>query len=87
MLLLRSDEWTTKHNTPGRRQEVGSATTNPIWILVPWAMFAVALALKFVKFGKALKRHRIAPPLSTDQFRQSLERIWEKEQKGAKWRT
>jgi len=65
VLLLRSDEWTTKHNTPGRRQEVGSMTTNPIWILVPWAVFAVALALKFLKFGKALKRHLTARTLST----------------------
>jgi hypothetical protein len=79
MLLLRSDEWTIKHNTPGRRQEVGSMTTNPIWILVPWAVFAVALALKFLKFGKALKRHLTATTPSTDQFRQSLERIWEQE--------
>jgi len=54
-------------------------TTNPIWILVPWAVFAVALALKVLKFGKALKRHLIAPTPSTDQFRQSLERIWEQE--------
>ena len=55
-------------------------TTNPIWILVPWAVFAVALALKVLKFGKALKRHLIATtPTSTDQFRQSLERIWEQE--------
>ena len=62
-------------------------TTNPIWILVPWAVFAVALALKVLKFGKALKRHLIAPTPSIDQFRQSLERIWAQEQKGAKGRT
>ena len=54
-------------------------TTNPIWILVPWAVFAVALALKVLKFGKALKRHLIAPTPSTDQFRKILERIWEQE--------
>jgi hypothetical protein len=77
VLLLRSDECATRHNTPGRSQEVGSVTTNPIWILVPWAVFAVALALKFLKFGKALKRHLNAPTSSTDQFRQILERIWE----------
>ena len=52
---------------------------HPELLLVPWAVFAVALALKVLKFGKALKRHLIAPPLSTDQFRQSLERIWEQE--------
>ena len=61
--------------------------THPGWILVPWAVFAVALTFKVLKFGKALKRHLTAPTPSTDQFRQSLERIWEKEQKGAKWRT
>ena len=61
--------------------------THPGWILVPWAVFAVALAFKVLKFGSALKRHLIAPTPSTDQFRQTLERIWEKEQKGAKWRT
>ena len=61
--------------------------TNPLWILVPWAVFAVALALKVLKFGSALKRHLIAPPPSTVQFRQSLERIWAQEQKGAKGRT
>jgi uncharacterized membrane protein len=60
---------------------------HPELILVPWAVFAVAIALKVLKFGKALKRHLIAPTPSTVQFRQSLERIWEKEQKGAKWRT
>jgi len=52
-------------------------TTNPIWILVPWAVFAVALAFKVLRFGSALKRHLIAPSPSTDQFRQILERIWE----------
>ena len=54
--------------------------THPGWILVPWAVFAVALAFKVLKFGSALKRHLIAQTPSTDQFRQSLERIWEKEQ-------
>ena len=61
--------------------------THPLWILVPWAVFAVALALKVLRFGKALKRHLIAPTSSIDQFRQSLERIWAQEQKGAKGRT
>ena len=51
------------------------------------AVFAVALAFKVLKFGKALKGHLSAPPLGTDQFRQTLERIWVQEQKGAKGRT
>ena len=61
--------------------------THPLWILVPWAVFAVALALKVLRFDSALKRHLIAPTSSIDQFRQSLERIWAQEQKGAKGRT
>ena len=56
---------------------------HPELMLVPWAVFAVALALKVLKFGKALKRHLSAPTPSTDQFRQSLERIWEQEAQGA----
>ena len=57
---------------------------HPGWILVPWAVFAVALAFKVLKFGKALKRHLTAPTPSIDQFRQSLERIWVQEQKEKK---
>ena len=53
--------------------------SHPLLLLVPWAVFAVALALKVLKFGSALKRHLIAPPPSTDQFRQILERIWAQE--------
>jgi hypothetical protein len=53
---------------------------HPELILVPWTVFAIALALKVLKFDKALKQHLIAPTPSTDQFRQSLERIWAEEQ-------
>ena len=53
---------------------------HPELILVPWAVFAIALALKFLKFGSALKRHLIAPTPKTDQFRQVLERLWAQEQ-------
>ena len=54
--------------------------SHPLLILLPWAVFAVALALKVLKFGSALKRHVVTPPPSTDQFRQTLERIWAQEQ-------
>ena len=53
--------------------------SHPLLILVPWAVFAVALGLKVLKFGSALKRHLIAPTPSTHQFRQTLERIWAQE--------
>ena len=52
-------------------------TTNSLWILVPWAVFAFALALKVWHFGSALKRHLTDRTPSTVQFRQTLERIWE----------
>ncbi len=55
--------------------------THPGWILVPWAVFAFALALKFWQFGKALKRHLTAQTPSIVQFRQTLERIWAQEQR------
>jgi len=54
---------------------------HPELILVPWAVFAVALAIKVLMFGKALKRHLITPTPSSDQFRQSLERIWKWDQR------
>ena len=63
---------------------------HPAWILVPWAVFAVALALKVLTFGSALKRHLVGPTPSTVQFRQSLERIWaqanQETNEEAKWR-
>ena len=61
--------------------------THPEWILVPWLVFAFALALKVWQFSIALKRHLTVRTPSTDKFRQTLERIWAQEQKGAKWRT
>jgi hypothetical protein len=54
--------------------------THPPWILVPWAVFLGALALKFWQFGLALNRHLMGPTPSTDHFRQTLERIWAKGQ-------
>ena len=61
--------------------------THPEWILVPWAVFAFALALKVWQFGSALKRHLTVSPPSTAQFRQTLERIWARANEEAKWRT
>lgn len=54
--------------------------TNPLWMLVPWAVFAVAAGLKFWRFTSLLRRHLLGAPTSTERFRQSLERIWQKDQ-------
>jgi hypothetical protein len=56
---------------------------NPIWMLVPWAVFAVALAIKAWRFAAVLRRHLIARPVTTDQARQSLERIWQRGQQAS----
>ena len=51
-----------------------------LWILVPWAVFALAAAVKFWRFRRLLQRLR---PRSTEQMRQSLERIWQRDQQAA----
>ncbi len=56
--------------------------TNPLWMLVPWAVFAVAAGVKFWRLTSAW-RQRGMNSKDTDQFRRSLERIWEKDQKAA----
>jgi hypothetical protein len=53
--------------------------TNPLWMLVPWAVFAFAAGVKFWQLTSAW-RNRGA---STDQFRRSLERIWSQDQQSA----
>ena len=56
--------------------------TNPLWMLVPWAVFAFAAGVKFWGLTSAW-RQRGMNSKDTDQFRRSLERIWEKDQKAA----
>jgi len=46
---------------------------NPLWMLVPWAVFAVAAGVKFWKITTVFRRRNSA---NTHQFRQTLERIW-----------
>jgi hypothetical protein len=53
--------------------------TNPLWMLVPWAVFAVAAGVKFWQLTSAW-RNRGA---SKEQFRRSLERIWSQDQTSA----
>jgi hypothetical protein len=60
----------------------GGGMTNPLWMLVPWAVFAVAAGVKFWRLTSAW-RQRGMNSKDTDQFRRSLERIWQKDQKAA----
>jgi hypothetical protein len=52
----------------------------PLWMLVPWAVFAVAAGLKFWRITTLLRKTLLGIPSPTERFRQGLERIWRKDQ-------
>ncbi len=54
--------------------------TNPLWMLVPWVVFALAAGLKFWRVTTVFRRHLQGSRSSTERFRQSLERIWQTDQ-------
>lgn len=58
----------------------GQVMDNPLWMLVPWAVFAVAAGLKFWRITTLFRRHLLGSPSRTERFRQSLERIWLRDQ-------
>lgn len=49
--------------------------SNPLWMLAPWIVFAVAAGLKFWRITARFRSQR-ARPMGEDEFRRSLERIW-----------
>jgi hypothetical protein len=53
--------------------------SNTLWMLVPWAVFALAAGLKFWRLTSLFRKHLIGIPSQTERFRQRLERIWVKE--------
>jgi len=53
---------------------------NPLWMLVPWAVFALAAGLKFWRLNSLFRKHLLGIPSQTERFRQRLERIWEEDQ-------
>ena len=57
--------------------------SNPLWMLVPWAVFAIAAGIKFWRLTSLFRRHLSGAPPSTEQFRSSLERSWAKDQQAA----
>ena len=56
---------------------------NPLWMLAPWAVFAVAVGFKFWRITGVFRRRGQSRVSSTDQFRKTLERIWQKDQQAA----
>ncbi len=53
---------------------------NPLWMLVPWAVFACAAGVKFWRLTSAWRQRDARTATNTDQFRRSLERSWQKDQ-------
>jgi hypothetical protein len=49
---------------------------NPLWMLAPWAVFAVAAGVKFWRITGVFRRRTQSRVSSTEQFRDTLERIW-----------
>ena len=52
----------------------GGVMPHPLWMQVPWAIFAVAAGVKFWRLTSAW-RQRGTNNKNTDQFRRSLEGI------------
>ncbi|MEN9879100.1 MAG: hypothetical protein RLZZ158_2139 [Cyanobacteriota bacterium] len=53
---------------------------NPLWLLAPWAVFAVAAGIKFWRLNSLFRNHLLGIPSRTERLRQMLERIWERDQ-------
>ena len=58
----------------------GSVMSNPLWMLVPWLVFALAAGIKFWRLTTLFRKHLLGVPSRTERLRQMLERIWEKDQ-------
>ena len=56
---------------------------NPLWMMLPWAVFAVAAGIKFWRLTSLFRRHLLGTPTDPEQFRLTLERIWAKDQQTA----
>ena len=54
--------------------------TNPLWMLVPWAVFALAAGVKFWRLTSAWRQRSTNREVNADHFRKSLERIWAQDQ-------
>jgi hypothetical protein len=52
-------------------------------MLAPWAVFALAAGVKFWRITAVFRKRGLARETSTDQFRKTLERIWQKDQQAA----
>ena len=56
---------------------------NPLWMLVPWALVAVAAGVKFWRLTRVFRQRVVSTTTSTERFRQTLEQNWEKDEQAA----
>ena len=57
--------------------------STPLWMLVPWALFALAAGVKIWQLSRWLRQPSPSSLNSTERFRAALERRWEREQNTA----
>jgi hypothetical protein len=57
--------------------------SHPLWMLVPWAVLALAAGLKFWRITTLFRRHLLDVPSRTERFRTTLERTWRSGQQNA----
>jgi hypothetical protein len=50
-------------------------TINTLWVLVPWAVFAIAAGLKFWRLTAQFRKNLLGVPTKNELFRQALERV------------
>jgi hypothetical protein len=53
---------------------------HPLWLLVPWLVFAVGMGLKVWSFGLLLIRQLQRSSWGMERFRAVLERNWQRSQ-------
>ena len=54
--------------------------SNPLWMLVPWLVFALAAGIKCWRLTTLFRNHLLGVPSRSERLRQMLERIWAKDQ-------
>jgi hypothetical protein len=53
---------------------------HPLWLLVPWLVFAVGMGSKVWKLGLLLNRQLLSSRWGIERFRAGLERTWRRNQ-------
>jgi hypothetical protein len=54
-----------------------------LWILLPWTLFALAVAIKFWQITNAIRQNSLKRP-STERFRRRLEHLWHNDDPSAR---